>query len=152
MFGPMIGLWKSLRTRVLGPARRAQVAAICYRDTDQGRDVLLITSRDTGRWIVPKGWPIKGLNNADAALREAWEEAGVSQATVEEKPLGTFDYDKGLQSGKVAPVRAQVFVARVLGLSKTFPEAGQRQRKWVSPKDAAKMVREPELKALLRAF
>ncbi len=54
----------------------------------------MITSRDTGRWILPKGWPIDGLDEAGSALQEAWEEAGVKDGRIANAPIGTFDYQK----------------------------------------------------------
>ena len=84
--------------------KRLQVAALCYRETPKGKQVLLITSRDTGRWIVPKGWPVDGLDGAEAALQEAWEEAGVSKADIESAPMGYYDYNKRLDHGLTTPV------------------------------------------------
>ncbi|MEN9850080.1 MAG: hypothetical protein RL128_243, partial [Pseudomonadota bacterium] len=56
---------------------RTQYGALCWRMHRGKVEVLLITSRDTGRWVIPKGWPIDGLAPAQTAAREAWEEAGV---------------------------------------------------------------------------
>ncbi|HBR36028.1 MAG TPA: NUDIX hydrolase, partial [Sulfitobacter pontiacus] len=87
--------WEGMILPIWRRPKRIQVAALCYRETPEGKEVLMITSRDTGRWIVPKGWPIDGLDGAGAALREAWEEAGVSKADIESEPIGYYDYDKG---------------------------------------------------------
>lgn len=127
-----------------------QVAALCYRETPQGKQVLLITSRDTGRWIVPKGWPVDGLDGAGAALQEAWEEAGVSKADVESDPIGYYDYDKRLNNGLSTPVIAQVYLTRVRNLEDKYPEVKQRKRQWFAPAEAAKLVDEPELREILR--
>ncbi|WP_366524286.1 NUDIX hydrolase [uncultured Roseobacter sp.] len=135
-----------------GPARERQVAALCFRETKKGKKVLLVTSRGTGRWIVPKGWPIKGLDDPDAALQEAWEEAGVKSAEVEADPVGHYDYDKLGDSGEVTPVKAQVYLAEVETLAESYPEDHQRERRWFTPDEAAARVREPELKAILRDF
>lgn len=132
--------------------KRLQVAALCYKETKRGRQVLLITSRDTGRWIVPKGWPMKGKDDHEAALIEAWEEAGVSKADIEEEPMGVFEYAKGLSSGDSVPVEAQVYLTRVRDLQKSYPEVHQRTREWFNPKDAAELVDEPDLKKILRAI
>jgi 8-oxo-dGTP pyrophosphatase MutT (NUDIX family) len=142
--------FKSLRARP--KKRRRQVAAICYRKTRKGKRVLLITSRRTRRWIVPKGWPIKGMNEAEAAMQEAWEEAGVKDAEVNAAPVGTYDYDKYRKNGDVTPIEARVYVAEVENLAEEYPEENQRDRRWFSPKDAAKRVSEPGLKALLRSL
>ncbi len=126
-----------------------QVAALCYRETPEGKQVLLITSRDTGRWIVPKGWPIDGLDGAGSALQEAWEEAGVSKADIETDPIGCYDYDKRLSDGLATPVVAQVYLTRVKNIKDDYPEVGQRKRRWFSPDAAAKLVQEQELKEIL---
>lgn len=133
-------------------AKLAQVAALCYRiRAAEGREVLLITSRETARWVLPKGWPIEGLDAAGAALQEAWEEAGV-RGVVGGQPLGSFDYLKRLDDGNEATCRTQVFPVAVETLSDDFPESHERQRKWVSPTMAAAMVEEPGLQRILRDF
>jgi 8-oxo-dGTP pyrophosphatase MutT (NUDIX family) len=134
------------------PPRRLQVAALCYKETKVGRKILLITSRDTRRWIVPKGWPMKGKDDHEAALIEAWEEAGVSKADIEEEPMGYFEYAKGLSSGATVPVEAQVYMTRVRDLKQSYPEVDQRTREWFSPDEAAELVDEPDLKAILRTL
>lgn len=135
---------------ILRPARARQVAAICYRETGVGKKVLLVTSRGTGRWIVPKGWPIKGLEDPEAALQEAWEEAGVKTAEVQTDPVGHYDYDKTRSCGQVTPVQAQVYLAEVESLAEEYPEDHQRERRWFSQDEAADRVQEPKLKAILR--
>lgn len=127
-----------------------QVAALCFREEEGSKRVLLITSRDTGRWIVPKGWPIEGLDDPGAALQEAWEEAGVSKAEIEPAPFGDYHYDKWLSGGGHIPVCVSLFLTRVELLSDGYPEADQRDRAWFTPDEAADLVDEPELKALLR--
>ena len=144
--------WADMFMPILRRPKRVQVAALCYRDTDDGKRVLLITSRDTGRWIVPKGWPIDGLDGPGAALQEAWEEAGVKQADIESDPVGLYEYDKGLGEGMTVPVEARVYLTRVRDLSEVYPEADQRKRAWFTPQDAANLVDEPDLKAILRAL
>ena len=69
---------------------RQQVGALPYRTIDKGKvELLLITSRDTGRWLIPKGWPMTGVKDYDAAAQEAWEEAGVV-GPVRRKPIGSY--------------------------------------------------------------
>jgi len=130
---------------------RAQVAALCWRNREGGLRILLVTSRDTGRWVLPKGWPIEGLTASEAAAREAWEEAGV-EGKVRKKPLGRFAYHKHLGPEKAVPCVVDVFALKVKSLADTFPEADQRKRKWFAPDEAAARVDEPDLKALLRGF
>lgn len=130
--------------------RRQQVAALCWRENGKKREVLLITSRDTGRWIIPKGWPIDGLDACETALQEAWEEAGVAKAKVRDRKLGTYDYVKRVEDGEDIAVRATVFPCKVKKLAADYPEVEERDREWVSPKEAARRVDEPELKSILK--
>ncbi len=144
--------WSDMLMPILQRPKRVQVAALCYKETPTGKRVLLITSRDTGRWIVPKGWPIDGLNGSEAALQEAWEEAGVSKADIESDPVGQFEYDKGLGEGMTVPVKTQVYLTQVRDLSEEYPEVDERRRAWFKPSEAAEKVDEPELKAILQAI
>lgn len=150
MTGPFKKAWTDLVLPILQRPKRVQVAALCYRPDETGKQVLLITSRDTGRWILPKGWPIDGLNGAEAALQEAWEEAGVKEAEIQPDSIGQYEYVKGLDSGGEVPVRTHVYLARVRSLSDDYPEAGERTRKWVTPDQGAEMVDEPGLRLILR--
>ncbi len=152
MTNTLIKAWTELVRPMLQRPKRIQMAALCYRNRDCGKDVLLITSRDTGRWVIPKGWPIDGMDGAQAALQEAWEEAGVSKAEVELRATGQYDYVKELDSGAEAMVETQVYLARVIDIETDFPEADQRRRKWVTPQEAANMVEEPGLKDILRGL
>lgn len=143
--------WAETLMPIFSTTRQAQVSALCYRETKEGRQILLITSRDTGRWIIPKGWPIEGLDAAGAAMQEAWEEAGVSKVGQTEA-MGTFDYDKRLKNGGILPVRTEVFAAEVLEVRDTYPEAKQRHRAWFTPLEASELVDEPQLQDILRTF
>lgn len=133
---------------------RAQVAALCWRKNKGRKEVLLVTSRDTGRWIVPKGWLIDGLSAAQSAMREAWEEAGVRGDPKKARLAGQFRYDKALDGGREVPVRADLYEVRVGGsdIRNHFPEERQRMRIWVTPGKAAGLVEEPELQDILRRF
>ncbi|SET77150.1 NUDIX hydrolase [Oceanicella actignis] len=133
-------------------ARDTQIAALCWREAPCGREGLLVTSRGGGRWILPKGWPIARLGEAGAALREAWEEAGVRIALAAPRPLGDYPAVKRLKSGEPRAVRVIVYPARVLSLAEDWPEAHQRQRRWFALRDAAGVVTEPELAELLARF
>ncbi len=142
--------WAELVQPLLRRPRQLQVAALCYREEGAGKEVLLITSRGTGRWIVPKGWPIDGLNAVEAALQEAWEEAGVKASVKAAVPAGRFEYEKSHAEGYDTPVEAQVFKVRIDALEDSYPEADERRRAWFSPDEAANKVQEPGLQDILR--
>lgn len=130
---------------------RSQFAALCFRVKAGQPEVLLITSRRTGRWIIPKGWPEDGMTPAECAAKEAWEEAGVT-GKAQDRCLGLFAYAKVIEKGTSLPCVAMVYPVKVKSLSKDFPEAGERRVKWFSPKKAAQKVSEPELARILRDF
>lgn len=128
----------------------SQFGALCWR-MHRGRvQVLLITSRDTGRWIIPKGWPIASQTGAGAAAQEAWEEAGVEGVAATE-PVGQFSYGKVIKPGLVLTCVVTVFSLRVNRLRRRFPERKERRRKWFDASNAARKVAEPELRGLLLA-
>jgi 8-oxo-dGTP pyrophosphatase MutT (NUDIX family) len=131
---------------------RAQFAALPWRrDPSGGIEVLLITSRETRRWVIPKGWPIKGMTSPKSAAQEAFEEAGV-RGKVAKRPVGAYAYDKRLKNGRLQHVRVAVFPLQVETEAEAFPELGQRQKRWATPLEAARLVDEPELMVLLATF
>lgn len=130
---------------------RTQFAALCYRMKKGKPEILLITSRRSGRWIVPKGWPVDGMTPSQSALTEAWEEAGVI-GKIHNVSLGLFSYLKQVSADTELPCVAVVYPVKVKSLSTKFPEAGQRKRKWFSPKRAAELVSELELADIIRKF
>jgi 8-oxo-dGTP pyrophosphatase MutT (NUDIX family) len=126
-----------------------QVGAICFRTDSHGHaEVVLVTTRETGRWTIPKGWPIKGLKAHATAEREAWEEAGV-KGTARKSPLGYFSYLKTLNDGRKVPSLVSVYLVAVKRAFNQFPECKERNIDWLSPVEAALRVQEPELKGLL---
>jgi 8-oxo-dGTP pyrophosphatase MutT (NUDIX family) len=110
--------------------------------------VLLITSRGAGRWVIPKGGIEKGFSPAQAAAREAYEEAGV-RGCISEPPLGTFTYSKRLRSGNVIPAKVEVYAMRVEKALKNWPERAERRLKWAPVAEAARLVSEPGIARLL---
>jgi len=142
--------WDELVLPLFQRPKRLQVAALCYRYDGDSKKVLLITSRGTGRWIIPKGWPIDGKDAPGAALQEAWEEAGVRAGRVTGEPVGIYCYEKELSTGLPVPVETLVFAVEVSKMESDYPEVSERRRKWVSPNDAASMVQEPDLQVILR--
>ncbi|SDG42879.1 NUDIX hydrolase [Roseospirillum parvum] len=148
--------WRSVFEAVVLPMVRRprlfQVAALCHRQGHAGPEVLLVTSRETGRWVLPKGWPVRGLDAAGAAVEEAWEEAGVRPAPGRPRPVGRYRYAKRLKGGLPVETEVAVFAVAVAKLADTFPEVGSRERRWMTPAKAAEAVDEPDLKTLLRAL
>ncbi len=132
---------------------RQQYGALCYRVKKKSGEleILLLTSRDTGRWVIPKGWPMSGRLSHEVAAREAFEEAGV-HGTVEAEALGAFTYGKVLRDGIKVPCRVQVYALEVSNLAKNYKEKGERTLEWVSCEEAARRVNEPELKILILTF
>lgn len=130
-------------------APRQQIAALPYRIAEQGvLEVLLVTSRDTGRWIIPKGWPMKNKKPHKAAAQEAAEEAGV-KGSVAQTPIGQYRYWKRRTRDFVL-CQVNVYPLRVSKHLKSWPERGQRELRWFTPDEAALHIEEPELAALIR--
>ena len=128
-----------------------QVGALPYRVSEAGLEILLITSRRTHRWIVPKGWPARGPTPFADAAREALEEAGVS-GQIAEQSLGVFHYIKELKHGMGAPCRVNLYPLKVTRQRKSWSEKAAREKKWFPVTEAAALVREPELKRLILKF
>ncbi len=128
-------------------ALQKQVAALPVRRINGAIEVLLVTSRDTGRWIIPKGWRLKGLKRHKAAAREAREEAGV-KGKVKPKAIGRFSYIKRERSDQRA-ISVTVFLLSVRKECKRWREAGQRRRAWFAIETAAGHVQEPELSSII---
>jgi 8-oxo-dGTP pyrophosphatase MutT (NUDIX family) len=130
---------------------RLQVAALPWRKADGGIEVMLITSRDTGRWVLPKGWPEEDEALHEAAAREAAEEAGISGG-IAEISAGSYFYNKVRSSGAELPCEVKVFPLEVKEIASKWREKGQRKRKWVAPREATRMVNEPDLVKLIARF
>lgn len=128
---------------------QTQMAALPLRQSDSGDwRILMITSRDTGRWVLPKGWPMKGKNLRQAAEQEALEEAGVI-GQISKNPIGVYHYLKRIEDGADIPCEVVLYPMRVTKLLRRWPERNERKRKWFSAKGAAKRVMEDDLKDLL---
>ena len=130
---------------------RTQFGALCYRIKRDKVQVLLVTSRGSRRWIVPKGWPMEARTPASSALQEAWEEAGVIGRT-DGPCLGVFTYAKDRGRDDDVSCIVMLYPIAVKELTKKYPETGQRRRRWVSRKKAAKLVEEPDLALLILGF
>jgi 8-oxo-dGTP pyrophosphatase MutT (NUDIX family) len=131
-----------------------QVAALCWRHASKRPfhlEVLLITSRNSKRWILPKGWAEAGLSAADNAAREAFEEAGVT-GKVEAQALGTYHYLKEKKGGAGMPCSVDVFALEVTGQLDDWPEKDQRRTAWLPIEHAAEIVAEPGVRQVLEDF
>lgn len=144
-------LTERLRRFIGGLPRRVQVAALPWRKAGDGFEVLLVTSRGSGRWVLPKGWPEKREQPHEAAAREAAEEAGVGGVTFP-REVGRFYYAKTLPSGMSWRCEVRVFPLEVDRIADDWPERKQRRRRWFAPRDAARLVDEKDLGELIAGF
>ncbi len=127
-----------------------QYAALPWRQA-QGFEVLLITSRETRRWVIPKGWPMEGHSGAESAAQEAYEEAGV-RGKISAQAIGRYGYTKRIQGKGRKRFMVDVFALEVTEVLDLWLEAHQRTRQWLSPQEAAAHVNETELAALILSF
>lgn len=137
-----------LGSRASGQARR-QCAALPLVGEGTAARVVLVTSRETRRWVIPKGWIEPGEAPHRSAAREAFEEAGLV-GEVDAVPLGVYAYDKRMRTGFMTPCEVLVFRFRVARMLYDWPERRERTRRMVTPHAAAALVQEPQLAALLR--
>lgn len=129
------------------PVALHQIAALPLRERDGVVEVCLVTTRETGRWSLPKGWPMKGRRDFAAAKVEAEQEAGVV-GKPEKTPLGSFVYWKR-RDDHFDLIRVAVYALRVRKILATWKEQAERQVRWMTLGDAAVAVEEPSLTALL---
>jgi 8-oxo-dGTP pyrophosphatase MutT (NUDIX family) len=114
-----------------------------------GAEFMLVTSRETRRWVIPKGWPKRGQSPRRLAAREAFEEAGVIGA-IGKRALGSFSYEKRLKNGDMIKCKVRVFPLEVKRQRKQWPEKRERKVRWLSALQAAKKVKEPMLSRIIR--
>lgn len=127
-----------------------QVAVLPYRERNGRPEILLLTSRQTKRFVIPKGWPMKGKPDSEAALIEARQEAGLV-GLIDAQSHGSYSYWKRLKTIFI-PVTVTVYGLRVTKELKEFREQGERERAWVSPEQAKMLVDEPKLISLIDGF
>jgi ADP-ribose pyrophosphatase YjhB (NUDIX family) len=126
--------------------RALQFGALPWRIGERGtREIMLLTSRETHRWIIPKGWPIKGRKPADVASQEAYEEAGLMGRIVSKRPLGNFHYEKRLAKKEIL-CEVRVFLFRVGRQLDHWPEEHARETRWFDATEAAELVEEGGLR------
>lgn len=137
-----------------GAHARRQYGALPFRIAATGGvEVLLVTSRTTRRWVIPKGWPMKGVKPSQAAAREAFEEAGV-RGKVASTPLGTYFYRKRADDHKApaAICRVRVFALQVKRQVSKWPERNQRETCWLSAREAATQVDDAGMRAIIETL
>lgn len=129
-----------------------QIAALPYRhESDGSVRLMLITSRDTRRWVLPKGNPIPGLDPHLAAAQEAYEEAGITGIACP-SAIGSYSYDKRRAGGTAQRMLVDVFPLSFIAQAENWPEMHQRETAWFTPSDAAEAVDETELGAIIASF
>ena len=140
-------------SNIIDRAMRLQYGVLPYRFTETNSlEVLLVTTRQTRRWIIPKGWPIKGLKPAKSAAREAYEEAGI-RGTVRAKAIGVFSYEKGIDAnGVTVPCEVRVFPMIVKRQLDTWPESHEREARWFEQAKALSAIRDKGLYELIESF
>lgn len=135
-------------SRNTAPSRRRQCAALPLSHQGDEMRVLLVTSRETRRWVLPKGWVEKRHSAAAQAAQEAYEEAGI-RGRVAETPIGTYGYRKRLSNGASIPCEVEVYPLEVDQLLDRWPEMAERERRWFTLEDAAAAVQEDGLGELM---
>lgn len=129
-----------------------QIAALPVRLGPPGQpEILLITSRERHRWIIPKGWPMKGKADHEAAAIEAYEEAGLTGA-MGERPIGSFQYRKFEDGGHGEAVRVDVYLMRVEAQRADWPERDQRMSLWCDIDETLIILDEPDLARLISSI
>lgn len=128
-----------------------QYAALPWRLRGDEIQILLVTSRRTRRWIIPKGWPMDGVKPTGVAAREAEEEAGVT-GQIDRASIGQYSYMKTLRDGADLACRVEVFPLHVTEESPDWAEMDARTRRWCTVNEAAGAVLEPQLKMIIRRF
>jgi ADP-ribose pyrophosphatase YjhB (NUDIX family) len=138
-------------TRTAAYVSNIQYAALPWRRTERGLEILLITTLNTKSWIVPKGWPIANRTPRECAAHEALEEAGVVGELAQE-PLGSFDYNKRRKSGEIVVCKVHVFAMEVVQQLHSWAEQAAREVRWCSLDEALALVTEPSLRRLIAKF
>jgi 8-oxo-dGTP pyrophosphatase MutT (NUDIX family) len=135
----------------LAAGRHTQYAVLPYVLSDDGMRICLVSSRESRRWVIPKGWPKAGRTAQDQAQKEALEEAGL-RGEIGAKPLGRYHYRKRLHYFFSVICRVKVYPLRVETQMLSWEEQDWRELKWLPPSEAAALVEEPELAAIISSF
>lgn len=129
---------------------KEQCAVLAYRPSKKGAKIVLVTSLETHRWVLPKGNIVDGLSARDSAKLEAFEEAGV-EGSPEKQAFGTYEYEKTeIKGGGLC--RVSVFPMVVDRILDKWPEKDARKREWMTIDKAAEAVNEGDLRDLILRF
>ena len=142
--GHVLSSFECIRAVSVGMKRKKdfiQYGALPFVIKDGQPLVLLVTSRETRRWVIPKGWPEKNLAPHAVAAREAYEEAGLV-GKARKRPLATFRYEKRLKSGETVQCAVKTYLFDVTTELDEWPEKAERERRWMGPAEAALLVTE----------
>jgi 8-oxo-dGTP pyrophosphatase MutT (NUDIX family) len=137
------------RARAKPPAK--QYAALPWRKVGGKIKILLVTTRTTKRWVIPKGWPMKDASPCDCAALEAFEEAGLT-GKIAATPFGFYSYRKIRKAKRAIRCKVVVFQMKVTRQKTKWPEKAARQTEWFTPAEALRRVTEIGLKRLVRKF
>ncbi len=129
---------------------KKQFAALPFRLHKSELRVMLITTRRKGRWSVPKGSPMRNKEPHLTAALEAYEEAGLV-GVVATRALGSFKHRKR-KGDRKRTMNVAVFPMKVHARERWWPEKGEREAIWVSPKTAARLVHKAQLRRLIARF
>jgi 8-oxo-dGTP pyrophosphatase MutT (NUDIX family) len=141
-------LLRTLVSRLRIGGRAIQFGVLPFRRTEDGLQIMLVTSRSSGRWILPKGWRAHGLAPHLSAAKEAFEEAGLRGAT-SERSIGVFRH---LKTGFRREVRVEIFPMEVTEQLDDWPERFQRRRQWFNVHQAALAVSNPSVRRVIGSF
>ena len=138
-------------SRTASHVQSVQYGVLPWRRAADGLQLLLITTRSTKRWIVPKGWPEKNMAPNECAAHEAYEEAGVL-GDVADQPIGTFSHRKQLKSGHLITCRIHVFDMEVTGIAEDWPEKDEREIRWCTAEEAMALASDLGLRRIVAKF
>jgi 8-oxo-dGTP pyrophosphatase MutT (NUDIX family) len=132
--------------------RGRQFGVVPWRIGSRGTpEVMLLTSRETHRWVIPKGWPMKGRKPTQVASQEAYEEAGLIGHVMNKRPIGSFNYEKRL-AHKAILCEVRVFLFQVERQLDDWPEKSTRETRWFDAEEAAELVEEGGLAEIIKGF
>lgn len=135
------------------PHQDTQFGALPWRFGEDGRpQVMLLTSRETRRWVIPKGWPMKGKRSREAAAQEVYEEAGLIGQIIGKRPIGSYHYSKQISEDCSRLCQVRVYLFRVERELDDWPEQRERTRQWFDPAEAASLVAEGGLAEIIGNF